>query len=203
MPIATTPSFTDALSVRQAARSGSFTAPTAGLCPDQVQANLLILPSKYASDFRGLCKRNPVSCPLLGENVAPGDPRLQTRLAADSDIRRDAPGYNVYVLSQVLKACETSSCDRYLNGKLIKGDVASVEEYWTEDSVAFLSQSSYADQDVINRLVGCSFTFEQALADAGLTPRHQEEGRNVPMYRTKLPLLPSGSESNGMRSLPS
>jgi uncharacterized protein YcsI (UPF0317 family) len=95
MPIATTPSFTDALSVRQAARSGTFTAPTAGLCPDQVQANLLVLPAKYASDFRGLCKRNPVSCPLLGENVAPGDPRLQAKLAGDSDIRRDAPGYNV------------------------------------------------------------------------------------------------------------
>lgn len=42
--------------------------------------------------------------------------------------------------------------------------------------------------------VGCSFTFEQALADAGLVPRHQEVGRNVPMYRTTLQLLPSGSE---------
>lgn len=84
-----------ALSVRQAARSGTFTAPTAGLCPQQVQANLLVLPAKYASDFRGLCKRNPVSCPLLGENVAPGDPRLDSRLAADSDIRTDAPGYNM------------------------------------------------------------------------------------------------------------
>jgi uncharacterized protein YcsI (UPF0317 family) len=45
-----------------------------------------------------------------------------------------------------------------------------------------------------DEVVGCSFTFEQALADAGLTPRHQEEGRNVPMYRTNLPLLPSGSK---------
>jgi len=47
--------------------------------------------------------------------------------------------------------------------------------------------------------VGCSFTFEQALADAGLTPRHQEEGRNVPMYRTNLPLLPSGSKTHALR----
>jgi uncharacterized protein YcsI (UPF0317 family) len=29
---------------------------------------------------------------------------------------------------------------RYMNGKLVKGDVASIEEYWTEDSVAFLSK---------------------------------------------------------------
>ena len=107
MPIATTPSFADALSVRQAARSGTFTAPTAGLCPDQVQANLLVLPAKYASDFRGLCKRNPVSCPLLGENVAPGDPRLQAKLAEDSDIRRDAPGYNVSVYLFYKHGCES------------------------------------------------------------------------------------------------
>jgi uncharacterized protein YcsI (UPF0317 family) len=34
-----------------------------------------------------------------------------------------------------------------------------------------------------------------------LTPRHQEEGRNVPMYRTNLPLLPSGSESSFLSRL--
>lgn len=83
------------LSVRKAARTAHFTSPTTGLCPSQVQANLLILPAKYASDFRGLCKRNPVSCPLLGENRAPGDWRLDEKLAEDSDIRNDSPGYNV------------------------------------------------------------------------------------------------------------
>lgn len=83
------------LDVRLACRSGTFTGPTAGLCPAYVQANLIVLPAKYADDFRGLCRRNPTSCPLLGENRAPGDVRLQQHLAEDSDIRRDAPGYNV------------------------------------------------------------------------------------------------------------
>ena len=147
MPIATIPSFPDALSVRLAARSGTFAAPTAGLCPEQVQANLLVLPSKYASDFRGLCKRNPVSCPLLGENIAPGDPRLQAKLAEDSDIRRDAPGYNVWVLPQY--SGNVADVCSYKNGKLIKGDVANVEEYWREDSVAFLSKRT-----PIRRLIG-------------------------------------------------
>jgi len=84
----------------------------------------------------------------------------------------------------------------YKNGKLIKGDIADVEEYWREDSVAFLSKPvrSSAARRHAETSVGCSFTFEQALADAGFTPRHQEEGRNVPMYRTNLPLLPSGSK---------
>lgn len=81
--------------VRLACRAGSFRGPTAGQAPGHIQANLIVLPQRYANDFRGLCRRNPVSCPLLGENVAPGDPRLQPELAADSDVRTDAPGYNV------------------------------------------------------------------------------------------------------------
>lgn len=40
--------------------------------------------------------------------------------------------------------------------------------------------------------VGCSFTFEDALIEAGLGVRHIDEGRNVPMYRTSLQLMPSG-----------
>lgn len=59
---------------------------------------------------------------------------------------------------------------------------------------SLVSPNSSSKQDGADREVGCSFTFEKALADAGLTPRHQEEGRNVPMYRTNLPLLPSGSK---------
>lgn len=85
-----------------------------------------------------------------------------------------------------------------MNGKLIKHDIPSIEEYWKEDSVAFLSRYHFPRHDITrpdtDQLVGCSFTFEQALADAGLVPRHQEVERNVPMYRTSLPLLPSGSE---------
>jgi uncharacterized protein YcsI (UPF0317 family) len=83
------------LDVRLACRSGIFTGDTAGLCPSHVQANLIVLPAKYADDFRGLCRRNPTSCPLLGENRAPGDVRLREDLAADGDVRYDAPGYNV------------------------------------------------------------------------------------------------------------
>jgi uncharacterized protein YcsI (UPF0317 family) len=40
--------------------------------------------------------------------------------------------------------------------------------------------------DLVGFLLGCSFTFEQALLDAGLPVRHLEQGRNVPMYRTKV-----------------
>ena len=54
-----------------------------------------------------------------------------------------------------------------------------VHALWREDLVAFL--------------IGCSFTFERALLDAGLPVRHLEQGVNVPMYRTAGPAGPPGA----------
>lgn len=62
-------------------------------------------------------------------------------------------------------------------GELV-GEVADARAVWRDDLVAFL--------------IGCSFTFEAALAEAGVTLRHQEMGVNVPMYRTSLRTLPAG-----------
>lgn len=63
------------------------------------------------------------------------------------------------------------------DGRLIETRT-DVCDLWTADVAAFL--------------IGCSFTFESALIAAGLTIRHQELGRNVPMYRTSIPLAPAG-----------
>jgi uncharacterized protein YcsI (UPF0317 family) len=46
--------------------------------------------------------------------------------------------------------------------------------------------------DLVTFLIGCSFTFESALSEAGLPPRHATCGVNVPMYRTAIPLAPAG-----------
>lgn len=40
--------------------------------------------------------------------------------------------------------------------------------------------------DLVSFLLGCSFTFENALLTAGLPVRHIDQGRNVPMYRTTI-----------------
>jgi uncharacterized protein YcsI (UPF0317 family) len=45
---------------------------------------------------------------------------------------------------------------------------------------------------LVTFLIGCSFTFETPLAEAGIPIRHQELGRNVPMYRTNRPCVPAG-----------
>jgi uncharacterized protein YcsI (UPF0317 family) len=59
----------------------------------------------------------------------------------------------------------------YRHGELVD-EVPDATAAWRADLVAFL--------------VGCSFTFEDALVAAGVPVRHVEEGRNVPMYRTAL-----------------
>jgi uncharacterized protein YcsI (UPF0317 family) len=46
--------------------------------------------------------------------------------------------------------------------------------------------------DLVGFLLGCSFTFESALVEAGLPVRHLDEGRNVPMYRTNVACRPAG-----------
>ncbi|BGP51263.1 hypothetical protein JCM10450v2_007192 [Rhodotorula kratochvilovae] len=152
--------------VRLACRAGTWSeASTAGVCKGHVQANLIILPSKYAADFRALCARNPVPCPLLGETKR-GDPLVPAHLAQDCDIRTDAPAYNVYK-----------------GGKLV-GTKEDILDEWTDDSVGFL--------------IGCSFSFEAALTAGGLTPRQIEIGRNVPMYKTKVPLAAAGVFTGNM-----
>src|SRR5262245_57672621 len=59
----------------------------------------------------------------------------------------------------------------YQRGVLVE-EPADILHWWRRDLVAFL--------------LGCSFSFEAAMQRAGLPLRHLEQGRNVPMYRTKL-----------------
>ena len=48
-------------------------------------------------------------------------------------------------------------------------------------------------KDMVSFLIGCSFTFEHALLEAGIPVRHIEENHNVPMYITNIPAEPSGT----------
>lgn len=55
---------------RRAARTASYTGCTSGIASSYVQANLIILSSRFAADFRRLCARNPVHCPLIAESAS-------------------------------------------------------------------------------------------------------------------------------------
>jgi uncharacterized protein YcsI (UPF0317 family) len=54
----------------------------------------------------------------------------------------------------------------------------SIEDLWTEEMVAFL--------------LGCSFSAENRLLDAGVRLRHMELGGNVPMFVTSIQCTPAG-----------
>jgi len=161
-------------SARLAARTASYTSQTSGTAPSYIQANLIALPSRYASDFRLLCQRNPVPCPLLAESIEVGRwDQLRSwvggltgdQVAKNVDLRHDLPKYMVYE-----------------DGILTKSHCLDVASEWTKDHVGFL--------------IGCSYSFEAALAAEGLVPAHMARGRSVPMYRTNVPLFPAGAFKN-------
>lgn len=78
------------------------------------------------------------------------------RMAPGADIRTDIPAYRVW------------------RDGVLSEELSDASQAWEEHP------------DLVSFLIGCSFTFEAGLADAGIPIRHQELGRNVPMYRTHI-----------------
>ncbi|SHJ71438.1 putative hydro-lyase [Paramaledivibacter caminithermalis] len=71
----------------------------------------------------------------------------------------------------------------YKKGRL-EGEYLDIKDFWREDYVSFI--------------LGCSFTFESALIDAGISVRHIEAGSNVPMYITNMECRSAGIFSGPM-----
>src|SRR5262249_3323239 len=63
------------------------------------------------------------------------------------------------------------------SGDLVE-EPADIRRWWRDDLVAIV--------------IGCSFSFEEALIDAGIRLRHVDQGRNVAMYRTNIACAPAG-----------
>src|SRR5437899_6300328 len=61
---------------------------------------------------------------------------------------------------------------------VLADEVTDATPYWRDDLVAFL--------------LGCSFTFEWALLEAGIRLWHVEHSKNVAMWRTSTPCRPAG-----------
>lgn len=71
----------------------------------------------------------------------------------------------------------------YREGVLTDGPT-DVTDLWRDDFVSFL--------------IGCSFSFEEALLADGVPVRHIELDRNVPMYETNIACVPAGRFSGNM-----
>ena len=52
--------------------------------------------------------------------------------------------------------------------------------------------------DLVSFVLGCSFSFEQALIEDGIRLRHVEQGKNVAMFRTTIATAPAGRFSGPM-----
>lgn len=52
--------------------------------------------------------------------------------------------------------------------------------------------TDFFEQDTVSFLLGCSFSFEDALLRAGVPVRNIQEGKNVSMYITNRPCRPAG-----------
>lgn len=92
----------------------------------------------------------------------------------------------------VLEAGQTTSS--LLAGGDIRTDLPQYVVY--HDGVEVARPTSIVDHwrdDLVTFAVGCSFTFEDALVQAGIRIAHQDQGTNVPMYSTSVRCEPAGA----------
>jgi len=86
----------------------------------------------------------------------------RTALAPDADLRTDVPLYRIW------------------RDGVLAEEVPDAVAAWEEHP------------DLVTFLIGCSFTFETPLRQAGIEMRHIAMGRNVPMYMTNRDCRPAG-----------
>jgi uncharacterized protein YcsI (UPF0317 family) len=160
--------------------------PTASAEPDLKtatpgQLRAIIRRGEFAGPTSGLClgyaQTNLVILPqryaydflLFAQRNPTAIPLLEVTEAGERRLRRIARDADV--------ATDYPRYRVFREGELIeeRTDVAAV---WRDDFVSFH--------------IGCSFSFESALLEAGVPVRNIEEDRNVPMYVTDLPCDPAG-----------
>ncbi|MCO1338944.1 DUF1445 domain-containing protein [Kocuria polaris] len=77
-------------------------------------------------------------------------------------------------------------------GGVLAAETDDITGWWRDDLVTFI--------------IGCSFTFESALMDAGIRIAHIDQGVNVPMYKTTIRSTSAGQLSGptvvSMRPIP-
>uniref|UniRef100_A0A7S0STY9 Hydro-lyase n=1 Tax=Chromulina nebulosa TaxID=96789 RepID=A0A7S0STY9_9STRA len=92
------------------------------------------------------------------------------------------PGQRIYTsnLQDIDITTDLPKYRVYIDGKLTE-EVIDISNYWRDDFVTFI--------------IGCSFSFEEALIKCGLEVRHITEGKNVPMYNTNISCRSAGKFS--------
>ncbi len=154
---------------------------------DPVKVREMIREEKITGPTSGMCpgyaQANLVVLPkeyaydflLFTQRNPKSCPVLEVSEEGDRYLRRVAPGADI--------ASEIPKYRIYEKG-VLTGEYTNVESFWRKDLVSFL--------------IGCSFSFESELLDAGIEVRHISMGCNVPMYITNIECEPAGIFSGKM-----
>ncbi len=154
---------------------------------DPVQVRRLIREEKITGQTSGMCpgyaQANLVVLPreyaydflLFTQRNPKSCPVLEVSEEGDRFLRRIAPEADI--------AADIPRYRIYENG-VLTGEYTNVERFWRSDLVSFL--------------IGCSFSFESELLEAGIEVRQISLGCNVPMYLTNIECEPAGIFSGKM-----
>lgn len=117
--------------IRAAIARGEWRKPTSGLAPGFTQANVVILPKKYAFDFLLFCSRNDRPCPVI--DVCEAGVTAPPLAGPDADIRTQIPRYRIY-----------------RHGELVD-EVDHIRNHFTADMVTFLLGCSFSfEHDLVD-----------------------------------------------------
>ena len=145
------------------------------------------------SAFRSLCRDGRYTGPTAG--VAPG--RVQANLMiVPRDVAFDFLLFcqrnpKPCPLVEVLEAGRTEPS--IAPGADVRTDVPGYR-VWTDGALTAEVDDVRAwwRDDLVSFFIGCSFSFESALIEAGIPLRHVDQGINVAMYRSRIACRPAG-----------
>lgn len=153
-----------------------------------------------AEEIRGLCRRGEWTTPTAGmaEGYAQANLVVLQQGWADEFHEfcqknpRPCPLLDVTQAGQTCPPLAAKNCDirtdvpcyRLWKAGQLAEEPTDLHSAWQDDFVSFL--------------IGCSFTFESALMQAGIPVRHIDLGLNVPMFRTNIACKAAGRFSGPM-----
>ena len=117
--------------IRAAIARGEWRKPTSGLAPGFTQANVVILPKKYAFDFLLFCTRNDRPCPVI--DVCEAGISAPPLAGPNADISTQIPRYRIYRHGVLEQECD------------------DIRDQFTDDMVTFLLGCSFTfEQDLLD-----------------------------------------------------
>jgi uncharacterized protein YcsI (UPF0317 family) len=155
------------------------TTPSRTLTPAEFR--LLIRRGEFSGPTSGFCpgfaQTNLTILPqkyaydflLFAQRNPAAVPLLEVSETGDRFLHTIAPGADI--------AADYPRYRVYREGRLA-AEPLNVIDLWRDDFVSFQ--------------IGCSFSFEAELLEAGVPVRHNEENKNVPMYITNIPCAGAG-----------